>query len=214
MRIKNGQPSSSLSIISRRFFFGSNYFHVSRKNLESAASDRADVSSCKNRSGGGQKWITTLEFIIEFKAAMDAAFWLEEHEAILKTAVDFSLLERALLSVNDIFLWCVELADLYDCTLSVLLWPLRWALATKFSGISASSSLEIHVLRTEWLVTRFHSMWRPAFWAAVGTSSTRLDLASFCSAVLPNKMGTPIDSFLPACGFWTFCRTSLEIFRS
>ena len=112
----------------------------------------------------------TLEFIKEFTASMDDAFWLEEHDAIrrtstLETAVDFSLLERALLSVNDIFLWCVELAYLYDCRLSVLLWPLSWA--TKFSGISASSSLEIHVLRTEWLGTRLSSLWSPAFWAAV-----------------------------------------------
>ena len=27
------------------------------KNLERAATDRVDVGSCKNRSGGGQKWI-------------------------------------------------------------------------------------------------------------------------------------------------------------
>ena len=52
---------------------------------------------------------STLEFIIEFTAAMDDSFRLEEHEAIwrsstLETAVDFSLLEGALLSVNDILL--------------------------------------------------------------------------------------------------------------
>ena len=114
----------------------------------------AKTGAVEDRSG------STLEFIIEFTAAMDDVFWLEEHEAIwksstLETAVDFSLLERALLSVSDILLWCMELADLYDCRLAVLLWPLSWA--TKFSEISASSSLEIHVLQTEWL----------AFWAAM-----------------------------------------------
>ena len=123
------------------------------------------------KTGTVEDWSgSTLEFIIEFTAVMDDAFWLEEHEAIwrsstFETAVDFSPLERALLRVNDILLWWLELVDLYDCRLSVLLWPVSWA--TKFSGISASSSLEIHVLRTEWLVTRFPSLWRPAFWAAV-----------------------------------------------
>ena len=124
----------------------------------------AKTGEVEDRSG------STLEFIIEFTAAMEDTFWLEDHEAIrrsstFETAVDFSLLERALLSVNDILLWWLELADLYDCRLSVLLWPVSWA--TKFSGISASSSLEIHVLRTEWLVTRFPSLWRAAFWAAM-----------------------------------------------
>ena len=38
--------------MSRRFFRQLNYFHLSMKNPESAATDRADVSSCKNRSGG------------------------------------------------------------------------------------------------------------------------------------------------------------------
>ena len=54
---KNSQSLSSLSIMSQCFFFGLSYFHVSMKNVESAVADRADVRSCKNRSGGGLKWI-------------------------------------------------------------------------------------------------------------------------------------------------------------
>ena len=46
---------------------------------------------------------------IEFTAAMDDSFRLEEHETIwrsstLETVVDFSLLEGALLRVNNILL--------------------------------------------------------------------------------------------------------------
>ena len=85
-----------------------NYFHVSMKNLERAASDRdmlvparTGVVEARSRS--------MLEFIIEFTAAMDDKFRLEEREAIWRSstitnAFDFSLLEGALLSGNDILL--------------------------------------------------------------------------------------------------------------
>ena len=65
----------------------------------------AKTGAVEDRSG------STLEFIIEFTAAMDDPFRLEEHElqaiwrsSTLETVVDFSLLEGALLSVNDILL--------------------------------------------------------------------------------------------------------------
>lgn len=137
----------------------------------------AKTGVMEDRSG------STLEFIMGLTVSMDNAFW---HET-----VNFSLLELALLSVNDILLWCVELADIYDYRLSVLLWPL--SITTKFSGISASSSLEIHVLRKEWKVTGFPSLWRSDIWAAVDKKKfsrrgPHVPNSSFFSAVLPNKL--------------------------
>ena len=42
----------------------------------------------------------------------------------LKLQLIFYYWKGALLSVNDILLLWFELADLYDCRLSMLLWPL------------------------------------------------------------------------------------------
>ena len=164
----DSQSSSSLSITSRRFFSVCTNFTFPWKiwkvqPLMEPMLAPAKTGAAEDSSG------STLDFIMEFTAVLVKAFSLEEHEAIWRSwtleTVDSSLPEWALLSVNDILLWWVELADLYDWRLSVFLWPLSWA--TKFSGISASSSLDIHVLRTEWLVICFPSLWRPAFWAAV-----------------------------------------------
>ena len=85
-------------------------------------------------------------------------------------------LERsALLSVKDILFWYLALADLQDCKLSVLLWPLSWV--TKFSGTSASRSLEIQVFLTEWLVTFFSFSFLFYFFRGVPSSTKLLYLS-------------------------------------
>lgn len=58
----------------------------------------------------------------------------------------------------DICCWCCSFADLYD-------FMLNWA--TKVSGVLTSSSLDMLVFRTEWLLPFVPILWMPALSAAV-----------------------------------------------
>ena len=70
------------------------------------------------------------------------------------------------LRMYDICRRCCLFADLYDCKLWLFLCPLNWA--TKFYGVLASSSLNMLVFRTEWLLTFVPILcWMPVLSAAV-----------------------------------------------
>ena len=81
---KYGQSSSSLSIMNRRFFSAWTIFKSLWKiwkvqPLIEPMLAPAKTGAVEDRSG------STLEFIIEFTAAIDDAFWLEEHESIWRS---------------------------------------------------------------------------------------------------------------------------------